>query len=112
MWITRKEYDGLVKGLLLMQGRAEKAELNFEWMRVRVNQLERERAVLLQRALEVPIEAPELLRDDPRPLPPQEIVRANGLPNLAGIDFEDIGDELAQSHGILHDEEGRIRYRG
>lgn len=100
MWIARAVYERLLEHKAMA-----------DWLRVRVNQLERERALLLQRALAVPIEAPELLREAPQMLPPRDVQSANGLPNIAGVDFEDIGDELAQSLGVFHDHEGRIRYR-
>lgn len=109
MWISREAYERLHRDAIEHKTLAE-------WLRVRVNQLERERALLLQRALALPMEAPELLREEPaRPIAPpttHDLVRANGLPHLAGIDFDDLGDELAQSLGIDHDSEGRIRYRG
>lgn len=104
MWISRATLDHLQK-------RNAELEAANDWLRVRLNQCERERAMLLQRALSIPIEAPELLREEPRPLAPREVLNANGLPNLAGIDFEDVGDDLAASLGIAHDQEGRIRYR-
>lgn len=108
MWITRSEYDRL-----RTESTANKTLA--DWLRLRVNQLERERAQLLQRALQLPIEAPELLREEPARLAPpstQDLLRANGVPQIAGLDFDDIGDELAESLGIGHDSEGRIRYRG
>lgn len=105
MWIAREAFERLMK-------RLGELEATAEWTRVRLNQCERERAMLLQRALALPIEAPELIRDDPRPLPPPGPVNGTGLPNLAGVDFDDLGDDLAQSIGVFHDEEGRIRYRG
>jgi hypothetical protein len=107
VWISRKAYEGL-------QRQAVEHKTLADWLRVRVNQLERERAQLLQRALSIPIEAPELLREEPaRPLPsPGDLLRANGVPALGNLDFDDIGDDLAQSLGIDHDSEGRIRYRG
>lgn len=109
MWIARDTYERL-------QREAVEYKTLAEWFRLRVNQLERERALLLQRALQLPIEAPELLREEPaRPLAPpttHDLVHGNGLPHLAGVDFEDVGDDLAASLGIHHDSEGRIRYRG
>ena len=57
---------------------------NFDWLKAKVNQLEYERAALLQQTSNVSIPVPEIMQRPPTNLPDQGA-------------FEDVGDRLAQA---------------
>jgi len=62
---------------------------NFDWLRAKVNQLEMERAGLIERAYQIKLPAiPELIRTPSEPFTPPE------------FGFDDIGDELAKAIGL------------
>lgn len=82
---------------LEVQKRADLAQNNFEWARVRLNQVEQERASLLATMLKAPIGALEIQRS----LTPDQ---GSGMPKLPDALFEDIGDDVAAALGITHDE--------
>ena len=78
---VRAERDGLKSQLATTQA-------NFEWIRVRLNALEFERAQLLEKAYGVKVPVPEIVRSHGTPL---------GLPaNL----FEDMGEPAAKELGL------------
>lgn len=62
---------------------------NFEWLRLKVNQLEIQNVALLKKAYDIDIPAPEII--------PQSIDRTLDFKNLG---FEDMGDELASRFGL------------
>lgn len=76
--------------------RADIAQNNFEWARVRLNQVEQERATLIATMLKAPVGALELERR----LTPEQ---GSGMPKLPDALFEDIGDDAARALGIDHD---------
>jgi hypothetical protein len=76
--------------------RADLAQNNFEWARVRLNQVEQERATLIASMLKAPIGALEI----DRRLTPEQ---GSGMPKLPDALFEDIGDDAAAALGIDHD---------
>lgn len=69
------------------------AQTNFEWARLRMNQLEHERSQLFAHVLKIPL-APMVV--DREPAPPA------GIPFGLGADmsFEDIGDDAARALGL------------
>ena len=69
--------------------KAENATLkiNFDWLRMKVNQLERERAQLIEKAYNITLPAPELTRHVAADVPD-------------AFSFEDIGDDLAKRLGM------------
>jgi hypothetical protein len=77
--------------------RADIAQNNFEWARVRLNQVEEERATLIATMLKAPIGALEIQR---RLTPDQ----GEGLPHVPDGLFDDVGDDVAQSLGLNDDE--------
>ena|SRR5436190_13236882 len=79
------------------------AQNNFEWARVRLNQIEAERASLLQALVHVPIQPVAIERPD------EPVSAGAGLPNTLGFDFEDIGDDAARHYGIDHEARGAVR---
>lgn len=69
------------------------AQNSFEWIRVRVNQLEAERNGLLEKAYGIKLPAPEILRT------------SNIDMNQQHLSFEDVGNEWAKKLGYpLYDE--------
>lgn len=84
---------------------ADLAQNNFEWARMSLNRVEQERAVLLSHLLKFPVQAMEIARQTPFAEP-----RGDGMPNLPGINYDDIGDEEAARQGIAHDDAGRVIY--
>jgi len=89
--------------LAAAQQRADLAQNNFEWARLRLNQLEGERAALLTHVLKFPIAAMTIERQDAAP--------GSGVPSVAGLSFDDVGDASAAALGIAHDVDGRVQYR-
>ena len=114
MWIRRKHYDDLrdltwdVREELAVSNSTTRAleqqnkvlQVNLDWLRTRVNQLEHERAQLIFNYMGVRIQVPEIQtvkQDDVHPL--------NAIPH-----FNDVGDAEANRLGIGWDEEGRVAY--
>jgi hypothetical protein len=79
----------------LAQRQLEIAQNNFEWARLRLNQIETERSAILQALVKVPIVPLAIERAE-------TTTSGNGLPNTVGFDFEDIGDDAARRLGIDH----------
>lgn len=109
MWLPRKLFDlftissdtasalRLENSTLRVERDLLKSDLavsraNSEWMRVRVNALEFERAALLDKAYGIKTPIPEIVRT----LPPSSTPSP-----LSNLDvFDDMGDELAKSLGL------------
>jgi len=71
---------------------------HMEWMRIRMTQLELERAALLKRYLGVDVPVPTFEQTAP-PVDPNET-----------IDFHDIGDAMADKLGISWGPDGTLTY--
>ena len=107
MWINRKTFDEILHERSQYQGVAQALEqqnrvlqVNLDWLRTRVNQLEHERAQLIFNYMGVKIAVPEIQtvkQDDVHPL--------NAIPH-----FNDVGDAEANRLGIGWDQEGRVAY--
>lgn len=106
MWISRKSYDDLraewIKNheearVLNQQNTALMTTL--DWLRVRVTQLEMERAQLLLNYTGVRIPTPVITR------PAADANPMNQLPN-----FNDIGDDEAAKLGIGWNPDGTLSY--
>jgi hypothetical protein len=69
--------------------RVENAVLktNFDWLRMKVNQLEYENKALIQKAYDIKLPAPELVRQMPAPQEPIDM-------------FGDVGEEFAKRLGL------------
>lgn len=111
MWIDRKTYDDLrlenakLQGICQEQARANASlQSSFDWLRVRVTQLERERAQLINNYMGIKVEVPEIevVAKDKR--------GAESLSNAAASFFTDMGDEEALKQGISWNEEGELVY--
>lgn len=66
------------------------AQTNFDWLRVKVNQLELEKTALMEKAYNIKLPVPEILRApqiDPTFDPKH-------------FDFNDMGDKLAKQYGL------------
>lgn len=70
------------------------ANANFNWLRLRVNALEVERAALVQRAYGIALPVPEVVTAQSTPLPD-----VNHLLGLSQSLFEDMGDPIAKEFG-------------
>lgn len=89
------------------------AQNNFEWARIRLNQIEDERSRLFERVIAVTAPFPILHRTDASqvqapvaPPPPPGQVPAYGVP--AEFSFEDVGDSEAAALGLQHDAFGNV----
>ncbi len=112
MFISRKFYEALVAAQTEARVLSEQnavLKTNLDHMRVRVNQLEKERAQLMYAATGTKIAAPEFV------MTPGYTDSGNawggGPMNLADFPaIEDIGDEAAKTLGIGWDKEGKLTY--
>lgn len=66
------------------------AQTNFDWLRIKVNSLEFEKAALIERAYNIKLPAPEITRT---PVVGSE-------PSTIDFSYDDIGDELAKKFGL------------
>ncbi len=134
MWIRRRHYEHLFHALATARERIVQLERmdaahtsTVEWLRVHVNRLEAERAILTRERLQVDLPQPVLDREaaSPREAPPAGPMIAGipvenvtkGLPDdsvalahALSSTLEDIGDEAARALGIHHADDGRVIY--
>lgn len=79
-----------------------KDDLTIDWMRHRINALEKERAILLQKSAGIALPTPEIVPTRPGSMT---------IPNFDTMpSFEDVGDTEAARLGIKHDPEGVVEY--
>lgn len=121
MWIHREQFQHLYDDWARLQrGREELAaelgklagaaaalreqkirdDLSLDWMRHRVNALEKQHAVLMQKVAGVAMPVPEIV-----PTLPGTSLGFDTMPS-----FEDVGDDEATRLGVEHDEEGNVVY--
>jgi hypothetical protein len=109
MWINTKDFIKLAEKVADAQGAAsalknelDKRDVTIDWLRTRVNQLEKERALLMRERTGLNIPIPEIA--------PAQQVTGSRMSGIMAIDdlFEDIGDAEARKQGILHDENGEL----
>lgn len=108
MWISRKEYDAL--RLDNVKLREESSVLNrtqaafqatFDWMRVRVTQLELERNQLISKYMGVEMPTPVIHQTaSPRDNPMGQ------LPT-----FQDVGDDEARKLGVNWHDDGTVHHQ-
>lgn len=80
--------------------RAQKAkdDITIDWMRHRINALEKERTILVQKVAGIALPTPEIVPTRPGTMT---------VPDFSSMpSFEDVGDTEAQRLGIRHDEYG------
>lgn len=106
MWIDRKTWDELKLQLAQKNGENTVFSNNYtalmttlDWLRVRVTQLEMERAQLLFNYTGVRVPTPAITRAEEHP-----------DPNIALPNFDDVGDEEAARLGIGWNPDGTVRY--
>ena len=105
MFLSRKAYDDLrdtlvkheIEGKALMQVNAQ-LNAHIEWMRVRLTQLEFERAQLIKRYMGIDIPTPSFEAPDDHPDPNQT------------FSFNDVGDAIAAKLGISFNPDGTLKY--
>lgn len=118
MWISRKVVNTMMtlngelrvalveatasRSVLAQQNSVLQTQLDF--MRMRLNQLEVERAQLLHRATGIQVPVPEIV---PSRMPPHSVEDImNGT-----VSFEDMGDDEARKTGVMNDPEtGEVIY--
>jgi len=71
-----------------LRGELLTTKANFDWLRVRVNALEVERAALLEKVSGVRIPVPEVVRH----IPTEQLINQ--------FTFEDVGDDVAKKLGL------------
>jgi hypothetical protein len=70
------------------------ANTNFDWARIKLNQLEYEKAALFEKVTGMKVPAPEIVK--------QRMASSQALDQMIG--FDDMGDKLAKQYGFdLHD---------
>lgn len=96
--LTQELHELRVKNIEI-EKRALAAELTNDWLRVRLNQAEAERAMLLSRQTALPFTPPVIH-------PAGRETMESGIPSLMDeLSFEDVGDDKARQLG-LDDEAG------
>lgn len=128
MWVSKTEWDRLVTqyerymtmfvterertaalgaDVTAYLGQKAKDDITIDWMRHRINALEKQNAILLQKAAGVVLPVPEIVPTRPGTLSASKME----LPNFDALpSFEDVGDEEAQRMGIVHDDDGSAVY--
>lgn len=93
--ISRQAYEDLkVKNAALeaeltaLRYEKQRADLHFDWLRMKVNELELMNKALIQQAYGIALPAPELTRQAPVADP------------LQHFSFDDVGDEVAKKLGL------------
>ena len=107
MWIDRKTYDDLRldyakanEEARVLSHQNQVLITTLDWLRVRVTQLEMERAQLLWRYTGVKVPVPEIVKTDG--------VASN--PMAQTPNFNDVGDTEAAKLGISWDDNGELVY--
>lgn len=110
MWISRQMFTELVKDRSEASGVAQALEkqnialqATMDWLRMRLTQLEHERAQLIYNYMGVKINVPTL---EPAPT-----AKLSDIVNEA-VSFDDMGDTEAAKLGIGWNEAGEVEYGG
>lgn len=110
MWVNRLVWESLnarltsAEAVKTTQEHHNRAlEVSCDWLRVRLTQLEHERAQLIYQLLGIKVPVPEIV-----PAPPSRITSESILNSVPS--FEDIGDAMAIKLGISHNPDGTLRY--
>lgn len=109
MWIDRIAYTDLTLRLTTAQAEARAfqetnrgLQVTLDWLRTRVTQMEKERAILLERMFGIKVPVPEIMKaEDP--------FKAHPFNDLASM-FNDMTDAEAVKQGIGHDDKGNVTY--
>lgn len=100
-----RQVAGLQTKIVISIEQKAKDDLSIDWMRHRVNALEKQNAVLLGKATGMHFAVPEIVPTRPGTIsaPPQ----FDTMPS-----FEDVGDDEADRLGLTHDPVGMLTYNG
>lgn len=112
MFIRTSELLKLVESAASAQGAAAELRIinaqlltSIDWLRAKVNQLEKERVVLLRETTKLSFPLVEIAREHPT-----NSMSVTIPPGMALPTFEDVGDDAANQLGISHDAAGEIQY--
>lgn len=72
----------------LLRAELTSAKINADWLRLRFNELERENKALMEKAYNIKLPVPELMR------------RPTVDPTFEQFTFDDMGDEMARKLGL------------
>lgn len=116
MWVNKamlqqildenRDMHGATRSVVYESLKAQHARdtMTIDWMRHRINALEKERAILLNKVAGVHIPVPEIVPTRPGTL-------SRDLPDFDSLpSFEDVGDQEAARLGIKHAEDGSLNY--
>jgi hypothetical protein len=81
-----------------------KDDISIDWLRHRVNALEKQSAVLMNKAAGILLPVPEIVPTRPGTM--SDIPDFDTMPS-----FEDVGDTEAQRLKVKHDEDGNVLYQ-
>lgn len=100
--LSGERIDNAKLSMIVTEARTQKAkdDITIDWMRHRINALEKQNAILLQKAAGVTVPVPEIVPTRPG------TIAGEGLDMQTMPSFEDVGDAEAERLGIKHDEEG------
>ncbi len=108
MFLSRKIYDDLTVARIRAEESARAyqetnkgLQVTLDWLRVRVTQMEKERAAIIHAAYGVKIPVPEIAKA----IDPFENHPFNETLSFAGL-----SDQEAEAQGISHDAEGHVVY--
>jgi hypothetical protein len=92
------------------QARIVSLETSLDWMRVRLNQVEEERALLLSEKTKIMFGAPVVRRQQDAEKEIEHHFRT--MTEETAVSFDDVGDGIAAKLGLEHDAEGNVVRRG
>ena len=109
MWISRELFIGLVEKeskargeLAALQTRFAAQDSMVDWFRIRLTQLEKERAQMILTYTGVAIASPVFAKEPEKPAIDQVLGEV--------ATFDDVGDEVAARLGISHNPDGTLNY--
>jgi len=92
-----------------LEKRVSGQQVFIDWLCVRVNQLEKERAILFREVTQLPIPVPEIVTNPIRTS--ADHIAAQQAAQVSPDPFQDMGDEAAKRAGIKFDNEGVVVYQ-
>lgn len=115
MWIKREMFEQLIASKAKADGAAQvlaqrivQQDATIDWLKVRLTQLEYERAQLINNYMGVKIPIPEFDKEATARAPR---ITAEDVLNQT-VAFIDVGDEEAAKLGLGWDDEGRLMHNG
>lgn len=98
---TRTSNADLTARIIETRSQKAKDDITIDWMRHRINALEKQNAILMQSAAGIAFPVPEIVPTRPGSMSPDY----TEMPS-----FEDVGDAEAARLGISVDEAGNVQY--